>query len=176
MTWNFGAKLRLKFTVVNRAWGVVAAAGLIALGFSGCGESYTQISKPISTVHPVKGQILLADGKPLTTGVVVLVSTSGQEFPGKLDSDGKFSIKIGDREGAPEGEYVVRLDAEAATTGATGRAKKGTGNLPFPAKYADETTSDVKVTVKPGDNNLEPITLLSHAAAAKSTTGKGQNR
>jgi hypothetical protein len=43
-------------------------------------------------------------------------------------------------------------------------------------KYADETTSDLKVTVKPGDNNLEPIKLLTAAAAARSTSGKGTNR
>jgi hypothetical protein len=176
MTWNLGVSLTLKFEDVRRSFVSVLAVGFLALSVSGCGESYTQISKPITTVHPVKGQVLLGDGKPLTSGVIVLVSGSGQEFPAKLDSDGRFSIKYGDRDGAPEGDYMVRLDAEFATTGATGRAKKGTGNLPFPAKYADETTSDLKVTVKPGDNNLEPIKLLTTAAAAKSTTGKGTNR
>jgi hypothetical protein len=138
MTWNVGAKLTSKFAVVSRSYAFLLVAGFLVLSVSGCGESYTQISKPITTVHPVKGQILLADGKPLTSGVLVLVSGSGQEFPGKLDSDGRFSIKYGDRDGAPEGEYMVRLDVEVSATGATGRAKKGTGNLPFPAKYADE--------------------------------------
>ena len=59
---------------------------------------------------------------------------------------------------------------------APGRAQKGAANLPFPAKYASETTSDLKVTVRPGENDLEPIKLLSGPAAAKSASRKGLNR
>ena len=62
------------------------------------------------------------------------------------------------------------------TSGVTGRTKKGTAGLPFPARYADETTSDLKVTVKPSENNLEPIKLSSGPAAAKAASGKGLNQ
>jgi hypothetical protein len=172
MTWNVEMKVSSRRTAMGRALGVVAAAGLMASGLSGCGDS----SNTIPTVYPVKGQILLSDGKPLTSGQVVLVSTKGREFSGKVESDGRFSIKTGAGDGAPEGEYLVRLDAEAPTAGVTWRSKKGAASLSFPAKYADETTSDLKVTVKPGENNLEPIKLLSGPAAAKSPSGKGLNQ
>ena len=171
MTWNVGTKVSASRTALGRAVGIVAAAGLMISGLSGCGEP--TYSTP--TVYPVKGQILLSDGKPLTSGHVVLVSNQGMEFPGKVGSDGRFSIKSGAGDGAPEGEYKVRIDPELQPVSA-GRAQKGAANLPFPAKYASETTSDLKVTIRPGENDLEPMKLLSGPAAAKSGSRKGLNR
>ena len=83
--------------------------------------------------------------------------------------------RVGAGDGAPEGEYKVRIDPEPQP-GSAGRAKRGAANLPFPAKYADETTSDLKVTVKPGENDLEPIKLVPGPAAAKSASRKGLNQ
>src|SRR5271165_6725616 len=167
MTWNVGTKVSVRRTALGRALGIVAAAGLMISGLSGCGEP----TYPTPTLHPVKGQILLSDGKPLTSGHVVLVSNQDVEFPGKVESDGRFSIKSGAGDGAPEGEYTVRIEPEPQP-GTAGRAKRGAANLPFPARYASETTSDLKVTVKPGENDLKPIKLLSGPAAAKSASGK----
>ena len=155
MTWNVGTKVSARRTALGCAVGIVAAAGLIISGLSGCGEP----TYPIPTVYPVKGQILLPDGKPLTSGHVVLVSNHGVEFPGKVESDGRFSIKSGAGDGAPEGEYKVRIEPEPQL-GTAGRAKRGAANLPFPAKYSHETTSDLRVTVEPGDNLLEPFKLI----------------
>src|SRR5271157_3126462 len=171
MTWNVGTKVSVRRTALGRALGIVAAAGLMISGLSGCGEP----TYPTPTVYPVKGQILLSDGKPLTSGQVVLVSNQDVEFPGKVGSDGRFSIKCAAGDGAPEGEYTVRIDPEPQPWSA-GRAKKGAASLPFPAKYADDTTSGLKVTVKPGENDLEPIKLLSGPAAAKSASRKGLNQ
>jgi hypothetical protein len=171
MTWNVRTKMSSRRVAMCRGLGLVAVGGLMTSGFSGCGDS----SNTIPTVYPVKGRILLSDGKPLTSGQVVLVSKQAREFPGKVESDGRFSIKTGAGDGAPEGEYKVRIDPEPQA-GNTGRTKKGVASLPFPAKYSDETTSNLKVTVKPGENDLEPIKLLSGPAAAKSTSGKGLNQ
>ena len=60
----------------------------LALGFTGCGKKYE-----ISSLkrHPVSGQVLLPGGKPLTSGMVVLVSADkGLEFSGEVQSDGRF--------------------------------------------------------------------------------------
>ncbi len=170
MIGNAGTKLSTRRTALVRAVGTMAAAGLMISGLAGCGEK-TYYS--VGEIHPVKGQILLPDGKPLSSGRVILVSTKGQEFPGIVESDGRFSIKSGAGDGAPAGEYLVRIDPEASTAGSKGPAKKGLSSLPFPAKYADETTSDLKVTIKPGENNLEPIKLVPGSAVAKSKSGKG---
>jgi hypothetical protein len=168
MTWNVGTKSGSRRTALACAAGIVAVAGLMVSGLSGCGEPTYSPPK----VYPVKGQILLSDGKPLTSGQVVLVSSQDLEFPGKVESDGRFSIKTPAGEGAPEGEYTVRIEPEPQA-GSTGRTKRSTANLPFPAKYTVDSTSDLKVTVKPGENNLEPIKLVPGPAAAKFRTGKG---
>ena len=113
-------------TALGRAVGIVAAAGLMISGLSGCGEP--TYSTP--TVYPVKGQVLLSNGKPLTSGQVVLVSNQGVEFPGKVGSDGRFSIKSGAGDGAPEGEYRVRIEPELQP-GIAGRAQKGRSQSAF---------------------------------------------
>src|SRR5271157_6391132 len=170
MTWNVETKLSTRRTALGRAVGMVAA-GLMISGLSGCGGP-TYSTPP---VYPVKGQVLLPDGKPLTSGQVVLVSNQDVEFPGKVGSDGRFSIKSGAGDGAPEGEYKVRIEPEPQP-GTAGRAKRGAANLPFPAKYSHEMTSDLKVTVEPGDNLLEPFKLVPRPWAAKSASSKGLNQ
>lgn len=171
MIWKIDKKLSWRPSALVRALGMVAAAGLMISGLSGCGEP----TYSIPTVYPVKGQVLLPDGKPLTSGQVVLVSKQDREFPGKLGSDGRFSIKTPSGEGAPEGEYTVRIEPESQAGGG-GRTRTGTVNFPFPVKYTDDSTSGLKVTVKPGENNLEPIKLVPGPSAARSSTGKGSNR
>jgi len=170
MIWNVGTKLSTRRTALVRGVGTVVVAGLMLSGLSGCGER----SYSVATVYPVKGQVLLPDGKPLTSGQVVLVSKQDREFPGKVESDGHFSIKTGAGDGAPEGEYRVRIDPELQA-GSGGRTKRSAANLPFPAKYADESTSELTVTVKPGENNLEPLKLVPGSAGAKPTSGKNAN-
>jgi hypothetical protein len=117
MTWNVGTKVSARRTALGRAVGIVAAAGLMISGLSGCGEP--TYSPP--TLYPVKGQILLSDGKPLTSGHVVLVSNHRVEFPGKVGSDGRFSIKSGAGDGAPEGEYKAGLTHHNSEAGLYGK-------------------------------------------------------
>jgi len=171
MTWNVGTKVSARRTALGRAVGIVAAAGLMISGLSGCGEP----TYPTATLYPVKGQVLLSDGKPLTSGQVVFVSNQDVAFFGKVESDGRFSIKTGAGEGAPEGEYTVRIEPDLQP-GTAGRAKRGAASLPFPAKYANDTTSGLKVTVKPGENNLEPFKLVPGPSAARSASRTGLNQ
>ena len=168
MSWNNKDRLLSRCVSWFFLPGLIATTGLTAATFSGCGEKFTP-----PTVHPVKGQVLLADGKPLTTGVVVLVSKVAMEFPGKVESDGHFSIKTPAGDGAPEGEYRVRIEPEARGT-APGPVKKGPPNLPYPMKYLDESTSGLTATVKPGENTLEPFKLVP--GEAKSATGRGPKK
>ena len=126
MTWNVGTKVSARRTALGRAVGIVAAAGLMISGLSGCGEP----TYSTATLYPVKGQILLSDGKPLTSGQVVLVSNQDVEFPGKVGSDGRFSIKSGAGEGAPEGEYTVRHRTRAAARD-RGPSQKGRSESAF---------------------------------------------
>ena len=85
---------------------------------TGCGES-----QGTSKLYPVKGKVLLADGKPLTTGRVVFVSTKPSiTSVANIESDGGFGFKAASGDGLPEAEYKVRI--EAGTAGVTkGRAE-----------------------------------------------------
>src|SRR5436309_14578145 len=91
----------------SRWLGLVLMVGL-AGGIAGCGDPNAAGSLK---VYPVKGQVLLPDGKPLTSGHVVLVSNEkALEFSGEVGSDGHFEIKTGYGDGAPEGTYKVRME------------------------------------------------------------------
>src|SRR5262245_54702113 len=121
-------------TPVIRILGLLLATCLTA-GVAGCGDpNAAQAQK----VYPVKGKVLLADGSPLKTGQVVLVSTTkAEEYSGAIKDDGTFEVKTSYGDGAPEGTYKVRIDPEVSTSSqAKGRpsSRKGGANLPFPAK------------------------------------------
>jgi hypothetical protein len=143
-----------------------------AAGLAGCGDPNTASS---IKVYPVKGQVLLPDGKPLTSGRVVLVSTEkATEFTGQIGSDGSFEIKTSYGDGAPEGTYKVRIEYDdpnqAPVKGKSSR--RNVSNLPFAAKYTEEASSDLSVTVKPGDNVLEPFKLTNERPGTSAKKGR----
>jgi hypothetical protein len=158
MIWNVGTKTTLWDR--SRVLRVVAAAVMTAAGFSGCGDPN---AAKAHQVYPVKGKVVLADGSPLKSGLVVLVSTTAAaEYSGTIGPDGSFEVKTAYGEGAPEGTYKVRIEPDDTTLPqAKGRpgARKA-ASLPFPAMYNDEATSGLTVTVKSGDNTLEPFKLV----------------
>jgi len=140
----------------------------LAIGCGGGGDAPATLS-----LNPVKGKVLLEDGKPLTGGQVVLVSsTTGMSPTGKIGSDGSFTVNSGAQgEGAPAGEYKVRIEPEAGVGSPGGKPKPG-GKLPFSSIYVDEDSSGLKVTVKAGENTLEPFKLSTkHASVAGGTHG-----
>jgi hypothetical protein len=118
-------------------------------------------------LYPVKGRVLLPDGKPLGAGAVEFVLVDGPAISsaGELTPDGSFALETeGVGSGAPAGAYRVRVvpPADAFTT-KTRRHVKATfvdaRKLPYDSKYLDEDASGLKVTVRPQDNLLEPIRL-----------------
>jgi hypothetical protein len=146
---------------------MAAAVGLAAL--PGCGDDNSVGSL---TVYPVKGKVLLADGKPLSGGRVVLVPTGEAAAAispnGTISPDGEFTIQAGSAgEGAPEGQYKVRIEADGASLpAATGsKSSRRASQFPFPLQYTDEDSSGLAVAVKPGVNQLEPFTLAKGGPA-----------
>jgi hypothetical protein len=136
-------------------WAAVLAAAALA-GCGDAGSADSEAAPPPEPVHPVKGKVVLGDGKPLAEGTVTFVPVKepGRHATGTLRSDGSFSLATKDLgEGAPEGEYKVRIES-AATTGG-GKASRSA----VPAKYQDEDSSGLKVTVKAGPNDLPPFQL-----------------
>src|SRR5271166_2991911 len=95
----------------RRRWRMVAFfPWVLVLGWAGCGTG--QYSGP---VYPVEGQVVLANGKPLTGGAVQFIPKEGGMLAfGKIDRDGKFSlVSLDQRQGAAPGEYKVRIEPSA---------------------------------------------------------------
>ncbi len=146
-----------------RQWPAWLLPGLVFVALSGCGET-----NPLSGVklYPVKGKVLLPDGKPLAAGKVVFVGdktsiTSATD----IGSDGSFELKEGSGAGLPEGEYRVRLET---TSG------KGKNKLPFPARYLDEDGSRLKATVTSDDSkNIFEFKLDAKDLASSTGSPKG---
>ena len=138
---------------------------LLSLGLAlsailtGCGGQ--DGAPPSMTTYPVKGKVVLADGKPLSSGVVVFaLPEKGMEFEAPLESDGSFAIKTSYGEGAPEGSYKIRIQADPSKPAdPKSGGRRSAAKPPYPAKYGDETTSGLTAVVKPSDNELEPFTL-----------------
>lgn len=140
-----------------------------ACAFLGCASEPKPEALPAEALHPVKGKVELADGKPLTEGEVtfVPVKTTSRAATGKLNADGTFTLKSGDQgEGAAEGQYKVKIESPLTAPG----AKAGTQKKVVPPEYEDEDASQVVITIKSGPNDLPPIKLVpvKKGAAAKS--------
>ncbi len=162
--------------MLRRSWFAVlpALTAALAIGCGGAGDAVPKLS-----LNPVKGKVVLDDGKPLTAGRVVLVSpTTGISPNGKIGPDGSFVLSSGEQgEGAPAGDYKVKIEPEFALGASSAKPKAG-GKLPFAGIYVDEDTSGLKVTVKDGDNSLEPFKLAKRntARAGISSSSRGGTR
>lgn len=129
----------------------------VLAGLCGCGGGSD--SPQVVKVFPVKGKVELADGKPLNGGHIYFVPKGGlTTSDGVIGADGTFSLSTGaSGEGAPPGEYKVRVEHDDVVKTAT---KKGAGKKPpYPPKYADEDGSGLTATVKAEPNQLEPFRL-----------------
>ena len=145
----------------------VASISLAFGAIGGCGADQSGLNSLNLKLYPVKGQVALSDGKPLTSGVVEFVPTAGPAISstGEVGADGSFSLKTeGVGEGAPAGEYRVRILPDEA--GYTSRAKKNNAaksfdsrKFSFNSKFLDEDLSGLTALVKPEENKLEPFRL-----------------
>ncbi|MDY3552700.1 hypothetical protein R5W24_001787 [Gemmata sp. JC717] len=107
-------------------------------------------------VYPVRGE-LLVNGKP-AVGAVVSFHPVGNAAPGAVrpqatvEADGTFRPNSFDpRDGAPAGEYALTVFWPG------GKGHIGPDRLK--GRYSDPTRPVRKVTVKAGDNVLEPIRI-----------------
>ena len=147
-----------KFALSKSRSMFLTTSAWLALSVVGCGDINDVVDKV--PVHPVKGSVVLADGKPLEGGSIEFIPTTenGRPAVGVIAEDGTFTLKTGGvGDGAAEGSYKVKVDPDAAYLKAAGKKKKIA--YPFAQKYLDEETSGLTATVKPGENSLEPFTL-----------------
>lgn len=133
---------------------LVAVLGIL-VGFGGCGSGAYR-----GPVYPVKGKVLLASGKPLTSGAVQFIPESGGMLAsGKIGPDGTFSlVSLDKREGAAPGPYKVRIEPSLEMTAPRGKSARTP--LPFATKYTDDDgETGLTATVKTEPTELEPFRL-----------------
>jgi hypothetical protein len=131
------------------------AAALFLLGLIGCGGTGPYSGR----LYPVKGQVLLADGKPLTSGTVQFIpKEEGLPASGKIEADGTFSLKsLKSREGAAPGVYKVRIEPSSELLAKKGRTAP---KLPFASKYREyDGETGLTATIKAEPMQLEPFRL-----------------
>ena len=142
----------------------VSAYGYICLfALAGCGAD-NAIDK---SFYPVKGKVLLEDGKPLTTGNVLFVGVSTNvSLPAPIGSDGAFEF-TGDKPGLPAGEYRVAIDIEGRQTKRKARDPNRDPRTicHFAAKYLDEDASKLTATVK-ADSSGNDFCVQAHQVTA----------
>lgn len=138
----------------RRGWGAILMAAVLTT-LAGCGRSD---SLPVYQVYEVKGQVLLADGKPLNGGWIYFVPRGDLPVTpsGVIGSDGTFSLSTGGSgEGAPAGDYKIRVETPQLPPPVPRSKKKPV----IPVRYNDEDSSGLVITVRADANQLEPIRL-----------------
>jgi hypothetical protein len=106
-------------------------------------------------MYPVRGQVTVGSGTPVTKGLVVFESTDGTRTArGPIGPDGRYEISTLKRgDGAYPGTYRVLINP-ADLSDVPDEQK----NLPFDHKYLRFDTSELEVTVHPTENDI-PLTL-----------------
>ncbi|SRR5579883_563742 len=132
---------------------VVGFGALSLLSLAGCGTG-----PDTGTLYPVKGQVLLSDGKPLPGGTVHFVpKRGGLPASGQIEADGTFSLKSKTRDGAAPGEYKIRIEPSTEWLVKKGR---GAPKLPFASKYREyDGNTGLTATIHAGETQLEPFRL-----------------
>jgi hypothetical protein len=146
-------------TVLPQRASALLLAALAGLG--GCGGDDNPVEK--FQTYEVKGQVLLADGKPLKGGMIHFEAPDNlsRKAIGKIAPDGTFALNTGGSgPGAAPGQYKVRVEPEDPTPRAA-KDRRGSrpGRPPFPVKYTDEDASGLVFTLTPAPTQLEPIRL-----------------
>jgi hypothetical protein len=123
----------------------------------GCGESEKRLQ-----VVPVSGKVAF-QAQPPVGALVVLhpIKTSdvcGVTPTGTVNNDGTFTISAYEPgDGAPPGEYVATIQWNKYD-----QKLGGSGPNVLPKKYANASTSPLKVTVNQGSTEIKPITIANN--------------
>jgi hypothetical protein len=110
----------------------------------------------------VSGSVTL-DGQPLTTGMVGFYPDGGSGAPanGQIDVNGRYALSTGSDTGLSPGKYVAVVVATKDPPQPYDKTGAEIPPIPItPAKYGSTTTSDLRIEVKAGKNDI-PLALQS---------------
>lgn len=116
------------------------------------------------TIVPVSGQILV-DGQPAAGALVVFHAEDDKQKArpsGHTDDQGRFQLTTRNRgDGAPPGDYRVTVLWYLVPL-TDGSVDETVAQNQLPASYASPQNSGLKVTIRPGSNQLEAFNLSSN--------------
>jgi hypothetical protein len=129
----------------------------VLLAVSGCSSSKKAEGR--KEVFPVRGKLLVND-QPAPGAMLVLHpvgGTSDAERPSAtVGPDGTFELTTyNGKDGAPAGEYIVTAQWYLAAD----QTSPGPWPNVLPTKYATPDSSDVRVQIAAGPNELQPIAI-----------------
>ena len=141
----------------TKNFAVLAVAGLLLAGVTGCGAGKPAWEHVFTTTGS-----LTYDGKPIE-GAVLVFTPKDESVPAKVrpmartDASGHFEVGTYDiADGAPEGDYDVVVTWTPLVKHAGG-ASPGPNRLP--PRYASNATSKLTVHVNSDDTQLETLAL-----------------
>jgi hypothetical protein len=113
-------------------------------------------------VYRVQGKIFY-EGKPTANALVVLHPVNKDPRLesvrplAHVETDGSFKLTtFANGDGAPAGEYVVTVDWRERTAPVEGAPP---GRSLLPPRYSNPASSQLRVQIKEGTNELEPLKL-----------------
>lgn len=116
-------------------------------------------------LHPVQGKVLYKN-QPLSGALVTFHAKGADDLKadppvGQTSDDGTFTLMTGQKTGARAGEYVVTIICSETPASKPGQISTGEVETQDRLKgaYAERTGSKITVTIKPGNNQLEPFDL-----------------
>jgi hypothetical protein len=153
-----------KFCRRFSTWHSTVAVLLVAAGCGGTGSPFA------GPRYPVKGKVMLVDGKPLTSGRIFF---SAIEPPtsqaADIGSDGSFEFKGPSGDGLPAASYKVRI-SPAAPEGTKTAVKPA-----FASKYQDEEDSGLTAPVT-ADESKNQFEFKLETKDAAGPTSRGDRR
>jgi hypothetical protein len=146
-------------------WHSIVAVLLVA---AGCGGTSRPFAGPR---YPVKGKVMLEDGKPLTSGrIFFLAIEPPTSAAADIGSDGSFEFKGPPGEGLPAASYKVRI-SPAAPVGTKTAVK-----LPFASKYQEEEDSGLTAIVTADESKNQQFEFKLETKNAAGSTSHGDRR
>ena len=145
---------------------VLLTRRFVSLGLLGCGALVGLSCGSGGDLNPVQGVVRHA-GKPLAGALVSFhadgSATTSVPPTALTKEDGTFSVSTGESAGAPAGTYTVTVihsvPVKRPPDGSMSMGDSTETEDSLKGAYADRATSQIKVTIKDGANQLEPFDL-----------------
>ncbi len=125
----------------------------------------------------MKGVVTL-DGKPLTHGTVAFFAggkNAAQAATGAIQSDGTFSVQVGQSGKLVTGEYVATVTASTPSIPNPDGGPPAPGDLITPTRYAAIATSGLRYNIRAGENVIDVVLVTASPEATTDVSPEGED-